>query len=226
MNKKAFDRGFVKAAMANGASPLEAVQLLKLAAFDLETSLSALKGAVPQSLDQATPALEGAGIGALGGALGGAAIDHKHRVRGAVGGGLAGGLAGLVGGGLYSGNKGFNVEKQKILDAYTHRDTELSQARAAAIPKASNIPGVDWYKNLIGIGPTQNDIADLIDPQLATDHTEAMNVGHSSYLKALLGQKNPDTTNILGLLNLNNSDRANILQKLKASTGQQNPPTP
>ena len=104
MNKKAFDRGFVKAAMANGASPLEAVQLLKLAddfwpalaGMGLAGGLGAAVGAHINKKHRAKGALiggaVGAGTGILGGAgvLAGRAIDKKHPVRGAVIGGALG----------------------------------------------------------------------------------------------------------------------------------------
>jgi hypothetical protein len=105
MNKQAFERGFIKAAIYNKVHPLTAIQLLKRAAASPEELLA---GAIPSGA-----------IGALGsglaGGLGGYALGHDkdpekdHSTRDAILGGLAGAGIGGVGGGYMGANNTFKA---------------------------------------------------------------------------------------------------------------------
>ena len=94
MDKQAFQRGFFKAALDTGLTPLQAANLIKESNFDL-------KGIENYITDPANSKMvdtvAGAGIGGLGGA---AVAGHGHKGEGAlIGAGLGGG-AGYFGGDL------------------------------------------------------------------------------------------------------------------------------
>ena len=94
MNKQAFDRGFIKAAMAVGVHPLQAVSLLKQA------------GGIGDFItDPANAQLVGGLGGAAVGGLGGAMMGGKHKLRnGLLGAAAGGGLGALAGGYLNPAN--------------------------------------------------------------------------------------------------------------------------
>jgi hypothetical protein len=110
MNKEAFDRGFVKAALDNGINILQATELLKLADGNqaLMTGIGGLAGGLGGGLGGA---LKGFGMGAPIGAIYGGLREHekpenqRHTVKamldkGLLGGSLGAGAGGLVGGGM------------------------------------------------------------------------------------------------------------------------------
>ena len=163
MNKAAFERGFLKAAIDKGMNPLTAVGILK-SGFDANTSLEAFKSMVPQDANQLkgliNPALIGGGIGAVGGAL----THPKHPVEGALGMGALGVLAG-AGAGMYGQGAGQFGQEQKGLGA------SMSGMEHQLLPEAGKDPAVE--KALLG---------------LAGQHK---GINQSSFLQSLMGHKNP-----------------------------------
>ena len=119
MSQQAFQRGFIKAALDNGFSIIDAANLLKLANIDPGLgNLASISHEAQQGL-AGHPGMLGAGIGAGAGIATGAKYGipagilsgllqqhdskdkEKHYLTGALGGGLAGGgLGALVGGGI------------------------------------------------------------------------------------------------------------------------------
>ena len=141
MNKQAFERGFLKAAMSNGVDILTATQLLKhanlISAFQDQVGL-----ADPAQLDRlgsvaAAKTLGGAALGGAGGAAVGGLTgyltgrdkqhpENDHSIRnGALLGLLGGGLGGVGGGtlGAMSGGKELN----SYIQAHPHMLVSLGQ---------------------------------------------------------------------------------------------------
>ncbi len=122
MIKQAMERGFLKAALDTGLSPLSAVTILKQANPMLEYL---------QSQMQQNPEMAGAAIGGLGGAGVGALTGGEHKGRNALLGGLGG--AGLGAGiGHMMGGPGMPQDPQP----------------APPMEAGPEIPGVPPHKNM------------------------------------------------------------------------------
>ena len=198
MNKEAFERGFLKAALYNGVQPLVAVNLLKQA-FNLDTSLAALKSSVPDNFSQIAPqTLTGLGIGGATGALTGAVTGKKgHKVQQAlIDGGLGaatGGLAGAATGMYGIGNDKFNATKGTLgtgISAVT-----LAKQFNNLFSSSAPMPGVE--------NP---------EMKLLLAKQKAMHSPDTSFLHGLMGSDDPTTG---GVLESENNTPEGLAERLK-----------
>jgi hypothetical protein len=121
MNSQAFERGFVKAALAAGVDWNTTVEMLKEAgSFDpAQMAASNIEGAGIEG------GLLGAGIGAVGGGIAGHYLGRNkqdpskdHSTAGTITGALAGAGIGGLGGAYHGANQSFHNEMQPMYDAY------------------------------------------------------------------------------------------------------------
>jgi hypothetical protein len=212
MNKEAFERGFLKAALYNGVQPLVAVNLLKQA-FNLDTSLAALKSSVPDNFSQIAPqTLTGLGIGGATGALTGAVTGKKgHKVQQAlIDGGLVaatGGLAGAATGMYGIGNDKFNATKGTLgtgISAVTLAKQRYNQA-------VHNLNPGNWFSNLFS-SPAPTPGVEDPEMKLLLAKQEAMHSPDTSFLHGLMGSDDPTTG---GVLESENNTPEGLAERLK-----------
>lgn len=203
MNKEAFERGFIKSAIANGVQPLLAIRLLKAAHFNLGNIAEAV-GAVghnPDALGAAVvPGAIGAGLGGAAGYMHGENEDpaKNHSGRDALLGALGGGALGAAGGAVANTNSLYNnvksvmaprvtAEANQIMGQDRSQIGKLLQSIHGQLPDVNPSQGLDSnfpngeLKDLKGY---QHEIGSMRDTQNS--------VNNGSFLKSLVGMSKMD----------------------------------
>jgi len=193
MNKQAFERGFIKAAMVSGIPPLKAVSLLKQANFDFNNTLQALNmvkdttgAGMAAGLGAGGGALIGGGLGALTGGAGPQDPNHpeqkpeSHHLRNALLGALGGGALGAGAGPLLNTNNAFNSYKDQLMQDPINARKSL----VAGLPKAEgNSAMIDMTT------PERAAKAPVIEQLLNKYKGQKKEIGGQSLWKSLLGQQ-------------------------------------
>ena len=142
----AFNRGFVKTALANGVDLLSAVMLLKQA-WSVNNIGDAL-GAVKDNASNAVPAaVNPALIGLAGGAtLGGLAAGKGNRIRGAVYGGLGGGAIGGAFGALNNTAQSHDTAKDIVNGTLTNQRHAVGESLHNLLSRPGNLDYSEFNK--------------------------------------------------------------------------------